>query len=89
MNKTADKFLLAVCNFVPVLHLRQSGFTYSPCESFTKPGEGIQKSRDTDNLKHNFKNELEKTCFSHDAAYSDSKDATKRTMSDKILKDKA
>ena len=27
-----------------------------------------------------------KACFTHDAAYSDSKDLTKRTISDKILK---
>ena len=33
-------------------------------------------------------NESEKACFSHDAAYSDNKDSVKRTISDKILKDK-
>ena len=31
-------------------------------------------------------NELDKACFSHDAAYSDSKDLTKRIVADKILK---
>ena len=34
-------------------------------------------------------NELDKACFTHDAAYSDSKDLTKRTVADKILKNKA
>ena len=34
-------------------------------------------------------NELDKACFTHDAAYSDSKDPTKRTVADKILKNKA
>ena len=34
-------------------------------------------------------NELDKACFIHDAAYSDSKDLTKRTVADKILKNKA
>ena len=34
-------------------------------------------------------NELDKACFNHDAAYSDSKDFTKRTIADKILKNKA
>ena len=34
-------------------------------------------------------NELDKACFVHDAAYSDSKDLTKRTVADKILKNKA
>ena len=31
-------------------------------------------------------NELDKACFTHDVAYSDSKDLTKRTVADKILK---
>ena len=30
-----------------------------------------------------------KACFVHDAAYSDSKDLTKRTVADKILRDRA
>ena len=34
-------------------------------------------------------NELDKACFTDDAAYSDSKDLTKRTVADKILKNKA
>ena len=36
-----------------------------------------------------YKNELDKACFVHDAAYSNSKDLTKRTIADKILKNKA
>ena len=32
---------------------------------------------------------LDKACFAHDAAYSDSKDLTKRTVADKVLRDKA
>ena len=36
-----------------------------------------------------YKNELDKACFVHDAAFSDSKDLTKRTFADKILKNKA
>ena len=35
------------------------------------------------------KNELDKACFAHDAGYSDSKDLTKRTVADKILRNKA
>ena len=34
-------------------------------------------------------NELDKACFVHDAAYSDSKDLTKRTIADKNLKNRA
>ena len=33
--------------------------------------------------------ELDKACFAHDAVYSDSKTLAKRTISDKILKDRA
>ena len=36
-----------------------------------------------------YKNVLDKSCFDHDAAYSDSKDLAKRTISDKILKGRA
>ena len=36
-----------------------------------------------------YKNVLDKSCFDHDAAYSDSKDLAKRTISDKILNDGA
>ena len=38
--------------FLPKLHLRQSGVTYSPCGPFTKHCEMIQKVRETDDLKH-------------------------------------
>ena len=34
-------------------------------------------------------NELDKACFTHDAAYSDSKDLTKRIGADKILNNRA
>ena len=36
-----------------------------------------------------YKNELDKASFGHDATYSDREDLSKRTISDKILKDKA
>ena len=36
-----------------------------------------------------YKNELDKACIAHDVAYSYSKDLAKRTISDKILKDRA
>ena len=74
---------------MPELHLRQSGFTYNACEPFTKHRERIQKFKETGNLKQIYKNELGKACFAHDAAFSDSKDLAKTTISDKILKDRA
>ena len=83
--------------FTPELHLKQPAFTYSACELFTKhrerltkrTGERIQKFRETGNLNHLYRNELGKACFPHDTAYSDSKDLAKRTISDKIVKDRA
>ena len=40
-------------------------------------------------LKFLYKNDLEKSCFAHDAAYSDRKDLAKRAITDKILRDAA
>ena len=36
MNKTVNKFLLARYKFMPKMHLRQLGFTYGSCETFSK-----------------------------------------------------
>ena len=73
---------------MPELHLKQPGFTYSAWGAFTTHRERIQNFRETGNLKHLYRNELDKPCFAHNAAYSESKDLAKRTISDKILKDR-
>ena len=36
INKVVNKFLLAEDKFMPELHLKQPGFTYSACGPFTK-----------------------------------------------------
>ena len=41
MNETVNKFLLAGDKFMPEMHLKQSGFTYSACGLFTKNKERI------------------------------------------------
>ena len=51
--------------------------------------ENEQSNRNIGNVKHLFRNELDKACFSHDAAYTDSKNSAKTTISDKVLRDKA
>ena len=89
MNKFINKFLSTGDKFMPELHLKQPGLTYSACGPFTKHCKRIQKFREICNLKHLYRNESNKACFPHDAAYSDSKDLAKRTISDKILRDKA
>ena len=71
------------------MHLRQPQFTYSACGPFTKHKQRIQKFKETGDTKYIYKNELDKACFPHDAAYSNSKDLTKRTAADKVLRDKA
>ena len=46
------------------------------------------KVKESGDLKHIYKSELEKYCFVHDAAYSDSKNLAKRTISGEILKER-
>ena len=74
---------------MPEMHLRQSKFTYSACGPFTKQKQRIQKFKETGDTNYIYKNELEKACFAHDTAYCDSKDLTKKTVADKILRNRA
>ena len=74
MNEIVNKILLAGDKFMPEMHLRQPGFTYSA---------------ETGDTSYIYKNELDKGCFQYDMAYGDFKDLAKRTASDKILRDKA
>ena len=71
------------------MHLKQPGFTYSACGSFTKNKEIIKKFKETGDTGYIYKNELDKACFQHDMAYGDFKDLQRRTASDKVLRDKA
>ena len=89
INNIINKFLLAGDKFIPELHLKQPQFTYSTCEPFTNHEQRIQKFKETGYTNYIYKNELDKACFAHNAAYSDSKDLTKRTVADKILRNKA
>ena len=89
MNNTINKLLLAGDKFMPEIHLRQPQFTYSACGTFTKHEQRIQKFKETGDANYIYKNELDKACSVHDVAYSDSKDLTKRTAVDKILKNEA
>ena len=88
MNKIINKFLLTGDKFMPEMHLKQPGFICRGCEPFTKRPARIQKLRETRKLKHLSINGLDKACFAHDAAYSDSKDLANRPISDKILEER-
>ena len=89
MNEIVNKFLLVGDTFMPKMHLKQPGFTYSACGPFTKNKERIEKFMQTGSTDFIYKNELDKACFQHDMAYGKSKDLVKRTQSDKVLKDRA
>ena len=71
------------------MHLRRPGFRYSACASFIKNKERIQKFKETGDSRYIYQNELDKACFQQDLAYGDFKDLTRKTASDKILRDKA
>ena len=72
-------FLLARDKFMPEMHTKQPGFTYSACEPFTKTKEKIQEFKETGDRKYIYKNELDRACFQHDLAYGDFKDLARRT----------
>ena len=42
MNEIVNKFLLTGGTFMPEMHLKQPGFTYSACGPFTKNKERIK-----------------------------------------------
>ena len=71
------------------MHLIQQSSTYSACGPFTNHGERILTFKVTCDSKYIYKNELDKTCFAHDAAYAHSKCLAKKIVSDKFLKDRA
>ena len=89
MNEIVNKLLLVGDIFMPEMHLKQLGFTYSACGPFTINKERIEKFMQTGNTDFIYRNELDKACFQHDMAYGKSKDLAKRTQSDKVLRDKA
>ena len=45
MNIIINKLLLTGDKFMPELHLKQPGFTYSVCEPFTKHRERIKEKQ--------------------------------------------
>ena len=81
MNEIVNKFLLAGDKFMPEMHLKQPGFTYSACGPFTKNKERIEKFMQSGNTNFIYKNELDKACFQHDMDYGKTKDLAKRTQS--------
>ena len=63
MNEIINKFLLVGDKFMPEMHLKQPGFTYSACGPFTKNKERIEKFMQTGNTDFSYKSELDKLVF--------------------------
>ena len=72
---------------MPQMHLKQPGFSYSPCGPFTKNKERIQKFKETGDSRYVYR--MNKACFQHDTVYGNFKDLVKRTAAEKDLRDKA
>ena len=89
INELFNKFLLAGDKFMPEMHLKQPGFSYSVCCPFSKNKEKIQKFKETGDSSYIYKNEHDKVCFQHEMANGDFKDIARITASDNVLRDKA
>ena len=63
MNKIINKILLVGDKFIPEMHLKQPGFTYSASGPFAKNKEKINKLMQTGNTDFIYKNELIKLAF--------------------------
>ena len=63
MNEVVNKFSLVGDKFMPEVHLKQLGFTYSACGPFTKNKETIEKFMQTGNTDFIDRNERDKACF--------------------------
>ena len=57
MIEIVNKFLPAGNKFMPELHLKQPGFTYSACDPFTRKKERIEKFMQTGNRDFTYRNE--------------------------------
>ena len=71
------------------MDLGQPGFTYSACGPFTKNKGRIETFKEIGDSQYIYQNKLDKAFSQHGMTYGDFKDLTKRTASDKILRDKA
>ena len=66
MNEIVNTLLLVGNKFMPRLHLKQPGFTYSACGPFTKNKERTEKFMQTGITDFIYRNGLDKACFQHD-----------------------
>ena len=57
MNEIVNKFLLVGDKFLPEMHLKQPGLTYSACGPFTRSKERIDKFMQTGNTGFIYRNQ--------------------------------
>ena len=62
MNEIVNKLSLAEDKFMPEMHLRQPGFTYTACEPFSKNKERIQKFKETGDSRYIYHSKLDIVC---------------------------
>ena len=86
INNIINKFFIVGDKFIPEMHLRQPKFVYSACGPFTRHKERIKEFERTGDMRLLYRNELDKACFKHDAAYAKYKDAENRLISDQKLR---
>ena len=58
-----NTFLLAGDKMMAEMQLKQLGFTYSACGSFTKNKERIKKFQETGDSRYVYQKKLGKACF--------------------------
>ena len=58
MNEIVNIFLLAGNKFIPELHLKQPGFTYSASGPFTKNKERIQEFKESADPRYIHRNDI-------------------------------
>ena len=87
MSEIGNKYLLAGDKFMPEMHLKQPGFTYSACGPLLKTKKELRNLCRQEITDFIYKNDLDKACFQHDMAYGKSKDLARRTQSDRISRD--
>ena len=59
MNEVVNTFLLVGDKFMPEMHLKEPGFTYSACGPFTKNKDRIEKFMQTVNTNFIYKDEFD------------------------------
>ena len=60
MNEIVNNFLLAEDKFMPEIHIKHFGFTYSAYGLFTENKERIERFLQTGNTNYIYKNDLDK-----------------------------